>query len=287
MSAGWEAIHRIPFPTLTTEQLVAICDRHGLPRGPFGRLPSTGIINTIYTVGDDVLLRIPKNVPEGLRDTYTESVAVPVAVAAGVATPPLLSFDDDRDVVDVPFGVYERVHAPDGEPTAEGWRALGRDLARLHAVAPSAVADPHGRLDQPGRWCQVEQVLASLPHLDAEDRSLLAAALDRLEPAVQVWEATGRRCFLHNDVKDSNLLVREGDYVAIIDWGDAGWGDPTIDLRTLPPSAREWILSGYREIHELPDADTFGDRLRWDQIGAAARRLAEPLHRDRFRRLVR
>lgn len=285
MSAGWETIHRLPFPELTFDTLVAICDRHGLPAGPFGRLPSTGIINTIYTVGDDVLLRIPKNVPEGLSDTYTESVAVPVAVAAGVATPALLAFDDERDVVDVPFGVYERVHAADGEPTTvDGWRGLGRDLARLHAVVD--VDDPLGRLDSPGRWCQAEQVLASLPQLDPEARSLLSGALQRLEPAVQAWETDGRRCFLHNDIKDTNLLVRDGEYVAIIDWGDAGWGDPTIDLRTVPPEVNGWILEGYREVHELPDPETFLDRLHWDQLGAAARRLAEPIQAARFRRLV-
>ena len=285
MSDGWEAIHRLPFPDPDHEVLVAICERHSLPPGPFGRLPSTGIINAIITIGDDLVLRLPKDVPEGWRDTLTESVAVPAAVAAGVRTPRLVAFDEACDLLDVPYGIYERVHAPDGEPTtADGWRDLGRDLARLHEGVVSC-PDPLGRLDTPGRWCDAEEVVSSFPDLDGGDRARLGTVLRALEPAVQHWEAHGTRRFIHNDVKDSNLLVRDGGYVAIIDWGDAGWGDPTIDFRTLGPEATAAVLEGYREVRTPDDEDTFAARLRWDQIGAAARRLDEPEHRRRFRLL--
>ncbi|MDQ3106912.1 MAG: aminoglycoside phosphotransferase family protein, partial [Actinomycetota bacterium] len=225
------------FPELREDQLRAICERFGLPSGPFGRLPSTGVINAIYTVGEGLVLRVPKNVGVGLRDTYTESVAVPAAVAAGVRTPHLVAFDEACDIVEMPYGVYDRVHAADGEPaTDEGWRELGRDLARLHeGVTPASCPDPLNRLDTPGRWTTADDVVASLPGLDEADRAALEPVLRRLEAAVLSWEATGRRRFLHNDVKDTNLLTLDGGYTAIIDWGDAGWGDPTIDLRTLPP----------------------------------------------------
>lgn len=267
MSDDWEAIHRLPFPELTPEQLVAICGRHGLAAGPFIRLASTGIINTIYAIGDDWVLRVPKNVGVGLRDTYTEAVAVPVAVAAGVQTPALVAFDERCDLLDVPYGIYERVHATDGFPgTPEGWRDFGRDLARLHFGVTSC-PDPLGRLDVPGRWCTVDEALTALPGLDAPDRAALERSLRPLEPSVGDWERQGRRHFLHNDVKDTNVMVRDGGYVALIDWGDAGWGDPAIDFRSFPPEATLAVLEGYAS-----DDPTLVDRIRWDQLLAAARR---------------
>jgi aminoglycoside phosphotransferase (APT) family kinase protein len=253
----WSAVRRVPFPEPTAEQLAAICERHGLPAGgPFGRLPSTGVINAIITIGDDLLLRLPKDVPEGWRDTLTESVAVPAAMAAGVRTPALVAFDEACDLVDVPYGIYEWWHLRDGEPTSdEGWRALGRDLAVVHGIAE--VADPLGRLDTPGRSTSVEELLAAGLEIDpmtlTELRALELAVRDPPPP-----------CFLHDDVKGSNLLVAgNGGYGGIIDWGDAGWGDATIDLRRIPPAATPLVVEGYRDVR--PTDDGFEDRLRWDQ----------------------
>ena len=282
---GWARIRALPFPELSESQLVAICERHGFARGPFGRLPSTGIVNAIYTVGDDVVLRIPKNTAGTLEDTYTESVALPVVMAAGVRTPALLAFDETFDVVDVPFGAYEWVHAPDGWPaTAEGWRDLGRDLATLHSGV-TACPDPLGRLDEPGRWCHAEQMMDGFRDIDDADvRRDLEAELRRLEPAVQDWAANGSPSFLHDDVKDSNLLQRDGAYVAIIDWGDAGWGDAAIDFRNLPPERTADVLAGYRQVVDTDD--TFELRFRWDQLGALGRRFAEHESRARLEAML-
>ena len=47
---------------------------------------------------------------------YREAIAVPAARQAGVRTPALVVFDDTRDLVSVPYVIYERVH---GETLAE------------------------------------------------------------------------------------------------------------------------------------------------------------------------
>ena len=282
---GWARVRALPFPELRHDQLLAICERHGFARGPFGRLPSTGVVNAIYTVGDDVVLRIPKDHPGTLADTLTESVAVPAAMAAGVRTPALLAFDETCDVVDVPFGAYERVHAPDGWPsTGDGWRDLGRDLATLH-LGVTECADPLGRLDEPGRWCHADRVIDALTVIDDDDlRRALHKALRALEPAVQDFEEGGPPRFVHDDVKDSNLLQREGAYVAIIDWGDAGWADGAIDFRNLPPERTAEVLAGYFDV--APPDDTFELRARWDQLGALGRRWAEPEQQARLRQMI-
>jgi aminoglycoside phosphotransferase (APT) family kinase protein len=282
MSDGWERVRRVPFPVVSDEQLVAICERHGLPPGPFGRLPETGVVNAIYTVADVAVVRIPKDVPGCLLDTMTEQVAVPVAMASGVRTPAMLGFDDALDLVGVPYGVFEWVHVPHGWPTsAEGWRDLGRQLATLH-TGVSPFDDRRRRLDDPDRWHRVEEVLDDVPALDDQLRRVLEAELARLEPALAGgW----RKRFVHDDVQGPNVLFDErSDEVWLIDWGDAGWGDATLDLRRVDPSTTPLVLEGYRQVAATDDG--FEDRLRWDQLSSTARRLAEPAFRDRLKQML-
>ena len=69
----------------------------------------------------------------------------------------------------------------------------------------------------------------------------------------------------------TNLLQLARDGVALIDWGDSGWGDAAIDFRNLPPERTDDVLAGYREV--VATDDTFEERIEWDQLGAHARRL--------------
>jgi hypothetical protein len=104
---------------------------HGI-RGPWAPMPATGIANRIYAT-QDVVLRVPTDHPEAFMDARTESVAAPVAHAAGIQTPRLIAFDDTRTVVDRPFSMWERVHGEtlgllelSQSQLADAWRQVGR-----------------------------------------------------------------------------------------------------------------------------------------------------------------
>ena len=150
------ALEYAPFLTLSDEQLHAVITRHSLEGSvdDVHQLASTGIAHTVYAVGTDVVLRVPKQHPDAIADALTGMVATSVAVAAGVSTPRLLAFDDSLDVVPVPLSIFERAV---GEPLsrrlgaypqelASIWHELGRDLATLHANVTEC-SDPNGYLD--------------------------------------------------------------------------------------------------------------------------------------------
>src|SRR2546422_1235738 len=110
----------------------AILTQHGI-RGPWRPLQATGIANRIYAT-HDLVLRVATDHPEALADARTESVAAPVAWAAGILAPRLIAFDDSRTLVDRPYSLWERVHgetlglfAPDPHLVPRTWRAVGRD----------------------------------------------------------------------------------------------------------------------------------------------------------------
>lgn len=266
-------------PDLTPAELAALARQHGL-RGPLERLPSVGIVNRAYA-NREVVLRVAVPGDEtGEEDARTEAVAVPAALRAGIRTPPLLAFDDSRDVVDAPVTVYARVDAPSLHGT--GWdvadprfvraaRETGHELARLH-LSVTDVSDPRG-------WLEVWD----LP--DAGEGVAVAAALGRIDRLTADWAvrlltrtaALPRPAprFLHGDAQPGNLLVHpDGSLAALIDWGDAGWADPALDFPALPPHAAVHALSAYREV--APDLLGEGaeGRVLEVYLGMAFRRLS-------------
>ena len=270
-----------PFPELTLGQLRAIVARHRLDLGDVGddeieRLTSTGVINSIWALGPRWVLRVPKMVDEGVSDTRTESVAVPVAHAAGVRTPALVVFDDSGEIVDGLYTIYERVHGVTLDVAASPvvLRDLGAQLARLHRDVTSC-PDPKGWLDDAGRYEDASSLLEEAP----PEVRWLEEVLARLQPAITTTTVRELRRFVHNDVQPTNVLVTAANEAVLIDWGDAGWGDPVEDFRNLPPQWLPTALTGYRSVMPVDDDDTAEQRIMWDQ---ACRALYYAHHRPQY-----
>ncbi|MDV6375757.1 phosphotransferase family protein [Deinococcus arenicola] len=247
-----------PLPNLTAAELAAFARKYGL-QGTLERLPSVGIVNRVYRAalnGQAVVLRVP--LPGDDRDALNEGVAAPAACRAGVRTPELLIFDDDREVLNAPVTVY--AFAPGRSLDRCGWaehdprllrayREAGRELARLHASV-SEVADPHGRL----ATIRAPNVSRTLARVTDGKKLGLPDATWATDTVFRLLETAPPPppVFLHNDLHAGNLMVAdngadEGAVTALIDWGDAGWGDPALDLTYAGPLAAPGLLRGYRE----------------------------------------
>lgn len=249
----------------------AILSAYGIP-GPWQPLRTTGIANRIYATRN-VVVRIAADHPESVSDARTESVAAPVARSAGVLTPRLIAFDDSRTLVDRPFSLWERVRgetlgilSPDPHAMPNAWRAVGRQLALLHKRV-DACPDPLGYLDQPGREMELETLLQELERssrLDASTARMTRLWIEELRPMVD--EPT-KTCFVHNDLHDMNVMcTHDGLLSAIIDWGDAGWGDPVLEFAMVPTEAIPYVLDGYESagtglLGNAPEA-----RIVWDKL---------------------
>src|SRR5690348_9002669 len=98
------------FPKVASNTLNLIAEQHHLAARTFKPLPSIGLFNAIYLLGDDLILRVPRDHPHFVAAIAKEAIAVPAARAAGVRTPRLIAFDDSFALLPVPFAIYERVH---------------------------------------------------------------------------------------------------------------------------------------------------------------------------------
>jgi aminoglycoside phosphotransferase (APT) family kinase protein len=249
----------------------AIAARHGIGTRSFRLLPDVGIINSIYLVGDDLILRVPRNHPAHIEQLRTEATAAPVAKAAGVRTPRVVAFDDSCEVLPVPYMLVERVHGDTlgllevpAEDTPLTWEELGKDLALLHTQVTRQ--SPAGTLksqeELPGPM-ELAEVRANDGWFTTHEAKWLLAWLGRLVPLV---EAQQSECFLHCDVQATNVIVKPGslDYVAILDWGSAKWGDVSWDFGGVPMRAVPWILAGHRKVARIDDG--IEARILWRRL---------------------
>jgi aminoglycoside phosphotransferase (APT) family kinase protein len=267
---------------------------HHAIHGPWETLTATGVANRIYATSE-VVLRIATDHPEAVEDARTESVAAPIARAAGVPVPELLAFDDTRTLVDRPYSLWERIHGetlgllpPDARCRPTTWREVGQQLAVLHNRAREC-PDPHGWLDHPDREMDLADRVASLTstgRINAATACEIERWIEALRPTILV---TTKQCFLHNDVHEMNLMCsRAGSLLSIIDWGDAGWGDPTLEFAQIPLAAVPSVLAGYES--DAPGAlgDSPEARILWDKLGYALHALPGDCQLlDELRRFVR
>lgn len=244
----------MPLPTLSDAQLAEIVRRSGLTLdGPISRMESSGVVHALWSLGDRWVLRVPKHEEMCVGDHRCESVAIPMALRAGVRTPQLELFDDSLAVLDVPYSIVARVHgsnlvvAPPDHPAYDG---LGRELATLHAADPTSL----GEVDHPWlRTPDTTSVVAHFEHalqaglLHADGVRWLRALCDQLDELIATGPAAPT-VFIHNDVKPDNVMVDHSGSVVLIDWGDASFGDPAHDLHTLPMVSIARTLAGYRAV---------------------------------------
>ena len=149
--------------------------------------------------------------------------------------------------------IWERIHGEtlgsaglDAGQRTRVWCEVGQEVAKLHSrvrVCP----DPHGYLDSPGYELSLGPTVARLIDVGAANREFareISRFLDELAP--HVVTADHERCFVHNDLHDMNVMCTPtGALLAVIDWGDSGWGDPALDFVGVPLDMMSAAFEGY------------------------------------------
>jgi aminoglycoside phosphotransferase (APT) family kinase protein len=217
-----------------------------LPLSPAG----AGTDNTLYRLGDDLLVRLPRTAGSG-RSLRKEQRWLPRLA-------PLLSRPIPEPVhAGTPTGAFPWVWSVhrwiDGDETGpdsvRDWAAFGADLAafvrelhRAGLMGATRTGDlgwyRGGGLGPCDQWVggcldDCRTTVGSELDIDALEE-LWRAALTLPEPR-------GPHVWLHGDLKPTNLLVREGRLHAVIDFGGLSVGFPDAEHATiwdLPSHAR-------------------------------------------------
>lgn len=257
------------FPEVTIQILQQIGDRHGFHTRQYSHLPSQGVFNAIYLLGDELVLRVPRNHPHFISAITKESIAVPEVCKLGIKTPSLVVYDDSCSLLPVPYAIFERVHGitldtlqSGSQPVLPNYVELGRELAKLHSgVEKRGQINSIGAPNLPmADAVSLVDELAEEGFFTRNETNWLREWIAKLPPLLK--DAQSRR-FLHGDTQATNILIDPTtlDYRAIIDWGGCGWGDPALDFSGMPLRHVPAVLAGYREISTLPEDLTAEGRI--------------------------
>ncbi|TDB74151.1 aminoglycoside phosphotransferase family protein [Micromonospora sp. KC723] len=239
----------VPIDEVTVRSLLeAQCPQWaGLPLSPAG----AGTDNTMYRLGDDLLVRVPRTADKArsLRkeQRWLPRLApllprpIPEPVHAGTPIP----------AFPLPWSVHNWIDGHEArQDTISDWAGFGADLAafvrelhRVDLMGASRAGDLSwyrgGSLRACDEW---------ISQCFDDCRTTVGRDL-RVESLQELWRAAlalpgpaGGHVWLHGDLKPTNLLVRAGSLYAVIDFGGLSVGFPDAEHSTvwdLPAQARQ------------------------------------------------
>jgi aminoglycoside phosphotransferase (APT) family kinase protein len=209
---------------------------------PIRALRSTGTVNAIYRLGDDLYARLPR-VSSWARDLEKELTWLPkLAQSLSLRVPEPLAQGQPEGDYPFPWAIYRWIAGqPYRDDLVDDERQAAADLAQF--VLELRHLDPRGA-PRGGR--------RPLRELDAPTRAAIEASggvIDR-EAAAAAWTSAlqappwdGAPVWIHADLLRPNLLVERGRLAAVIDFGSVGVGDGAADViaawSVFGPSGRQ------------------------------------------------
>jgi aminoglycoside phosphotransferase (APT) family kinase protein len=201
------------------------------------------VVRATTADGDEMFVKLDANRARVAR----EMAAITWATQHGLPAPAIRWSDIGDPAVLV-------LDAVPGEPLHQTmsdrmWTEAAATLRRVHEIDAPAGLGGSGTLDSWRDRCRQQAVEA----VDAiKARGLLAASeagpvLQQLDQRLGALPNTPAR-FLHGDCMAKHVLVTDSEIGGVIDWAEAGGGDPLWDVAVLTMFARDRLpafLAGY------------------------------------------
>lgn len=205
------------------------------------RPAENGWDNVVMRLGENLALRLPRRAVAAElvsnEQTWLPLVAARLPLPAPIPVrigQPALGYPYPWSIV--PW--FEGAPSDLAPPGADQGEVLARFLGALHQPAPADAPD------NPFRGVALHQRVEAFEGRFAASERMHGA----LAPALrQAWQAARQapidlpRTWFHGDLHGRNVLVRDGRFAAVIDWGDMAAGDPACDLAAI------WMLLPQRE----------------------------------------
>jgi aminoglycoside phosphotransferase (APT) family kinase protein len=222
---------------ISTELVAALISQQfpHLAHLPIKKLSSAGTENTIFRLGAELAIRMPR-VPSAAKQAEREAIWLPrLANHLSLAVPEPIELGRPTEEFPHHWAICrwlkgENAFVRPATDLNESARVLARFVRSLHQAPvegdTSLIATTSGRgVDLIHRDSATRDAIKTCEGL--ADTATLTALWD---DALAAPEWSGRSLWLHGDIHVGNLLTERGRITGMIDWGCLGLGDPACDL---------------------------------------------------------
>ena len=208
---------------LLQEQFPDLADRE------ISLVHSTGTVNAMYRLGDDLCVRLPRleRWADGIDNEWIWLPKLAPHISLNIPKP--IALGKPAQNYPCAWAVYEWIEGTSYlEDLIHDERQAAADLVNF--IVELRSVDRHGA-PRGGR--------RPLRELDEDTRSAIDSSRGVIdaEAVIEAWVRSlealawnGEPVWIHGDLLKSNLLVQHGRLCAVIDFGGAGIGDPAMDI---------------------------------------------------------
>ncbi len=233
---------------------------------PLVRLAASGSSNVQFRLGDDLLVRFPRQPGGGAAIAKEQrwspmlqshlQVAMPEIVGLGTASS---GYPETWSIV----RWIEGEHPPVMGASISFAHELADELLRLREIDTRVALETDPDLSKPYRgkplggyhpWMlRSIEACRAIPELDL-DLDAVSDIWSRAMALPGVSDSPRQEHWYHSDIVAENLLMRDGQLTGLLDFGGLGIGDPTVDLHgaweLFEPDAR----AAFRSRLDVDDA---------------------------------
>lgn len=211
---------------------------------PLSRLRSSGSSNALFRLGDELVVRVPRQ-PGGSATILKEARWLPrIASSLPVPAPYVVAVGEPAQGYPEHWSVVRWLHGRNPAPGASH-ELRAQDLAAVVTALRQLDVPADARTDPELHWYRADpltgidddvrgslEACRSLPGLDLDLDAAAGVWGDTMAMASTTASRTGVH-WLHGDLLAENLLVQDGRLTAVLDFGGLAVGDPTVDLAVV------------------------------------------------------
>ena len=168
----------------------------------------------------------------------------------------------EKPLLSVLFSWLEGSEVGD-EPTEEQLFAVGAAMAKMHDATAGFELSPEADLPnlRDVLWLTEDLLTTDKSQLSTQDKTLVRAALDKIDGLVDGLFARESTRVIHADMHGWNLMWHEGN-LSVFDFDDSGIGLPIQDLYTAlyyldTPEQDAALKAGYASVRAIPEHTEF------------------------------
>jgi len=203
---------------------------------PLKQFASEGTDNAVFRLGEEMVVRLPRTKKASLQVEKEQLWLPRLAPYLSLTIPTLLGAGRPTDTYPFPWSIYDwikgdiaTVERVEGN-VHRAARTLGTFITSLQAISSSGGPLPGEHNFYRGAPLTGRDDMVQVALTEAGSAFDVQKARRVWSGVMQIPEWKGPPMWIHGDLADSNILWRDGDIRAVIDFGGLCVGDPACDL---------------------------------------------------------